>query len=58
MIADAIGGRDQYLIAMSEGWFNGSQQTPWESVFYSDYEQFIDIMNIHQSVHQIGQWGD
>lgn len=46
---DVTGYRVFYQIGVEERWFEVSGRTPYEAVFYSDFESFIERISIKKA---------
>lgn len=49
MAWQVTGWRIFYQIGIEERWFEGSAGTPYEAVFYSDFESFIERISIKKA---------
>ncbi len=45
-----MGWRIYYQIGIKNAWFTGTEQSPFDSVFYSDFETFVFQVSINRAI--------
>lgn len=44
------GWRSLYQVAIENRWFETTDKTPWDAVFYSNFEDFVERFAIKNSI--------
>ena len=42
-----VGWESLYEVAIEKRWFEGTHESPFESVFYADFEELINKLSIY-----------